>query len=308
MNRRRFLALSAGAGGLAALAGLRPRGLQKVERTSWALGTQVSLTAFHEDEATARRAADASFEALDRIEDVLSLYRPGSQIRRLNADGVLERPHADLVAVLRAALDLSRRTNGAFDPTVQPLWKAANVDDALRFVDWRQVEVDDRRVRLGPGQAITLNGIAQGFAADRVRDVLRAHGIRHALANTGEFAGFGRPWRVGIQHPRRPDAYVALAALEDRFLATSGDYETAFTPDFKEHHIYDPATGRSPQTLASATIVAPTGMEADALGTAIIVLGPDQGLALAASRKGVDVLLVLKDGTILRTPSFPVIA
>jgi FAD:protein FMN transferase len=301
VNRRRFLALSAGAGGLAVLAGRLPRGLQKVERSSWALGAKVSLTAFHEDEAAARRAADASFEALDRIEDVLSLYRPGSQIRRLNEDGVLEGPHADLVAVLRAALDWSRVTNGAFDPTVQPLWNAGDVGAALRFVDWRRVEIDDRRVRLAPGQAVTLNGIAQGFAADRVRDVLRAHGVRHALANTGELGGFGRPWKVGIQHPRRPDAWLALAALEDRFMATSGDYETP-------GHIKDPATGRVPDALESATILAPTGLEADALSTAVFVLGPDKGLALAAARKGVDALLALKDGTILRTPNFPVIA
>ena len=297
MNRRRFLALSAGAGGLAALAGILPRELKKVERTSWALGSKVSLTAFHEDAATARRAADASFEALDRIEDVLSLYRPGSQIRRLNDDGFLDRPHADLVTVLRAALDWSRRTDGAFDPTVQPLWTSND----LRLVDWRKVEVDERRIRLGPGQAITLNGIAQGFAADRVRDVLRAHGVRHALADTGEIGGFGRPFKVGIQHPRVKEAYLALAALEDRVMSTSGDYETP-------GHIKDPATGRTPDSLESVTVLAPAGLEADVLSTAIFVLGAEKGFALAATRKDVDVLLSLKDGTVLRTPNFPVIA
>jgi thiamine biosynthesis lipoprotein len=113
---------------------------------------------------------------------------------------------------------------------------------------------------------------------------------------------------VGIQHPRRPDAYLALAALEDRVMATSGDYATAFDRGFKEHHIVDPSTGRSPGSLASATVLAPTGLEADALSTAIFVLGPGKGLALAASRPGVDALLALKDGTLLRTPGFPVLA
>jgi thiamine biosynthesis lipoprotein len=271
------------------------------------------MTAFHEDAATARRAVDAAFEALDRIEDALSLYRPESGISRLNRDGFLARPHPDLVTVLRAALEWSRRTDGAFDPTVQPLWRAADVAAALPLVDWRKVEVDDRRIRLAPGQAVTLNGIAQGFAADRVREVLRSHGVRHALANTGELAAVGRredgeAWRVGIQHPRRPDAYLALAALEDRVMATSGDYATAFDRGFKEHHIVDPSTGRSPGSLASATVLAPTGLEADALSTAIFVLGPGKGLALAASRPGVDALLALKDGTLLRTPGFPVLA
>jgi len=178
------------------------------------------------------------------------------------------------------------------------------------------VEVDAYRIRLGTGQSVTLNGIAQGFAADRVRDVLRAHGIHYALANTGEFAALshkpeGGNWRIGIQHPRVPEAYVALAALaalDDRFLATSGDYETKFSDDFSTHHIFDPATGRSPTTLSSVTVIAPMGMEADALSTAIFVIGPDNGLRLAASRRGVEVLMVLKDGELVSTPNFPRVA
>jgi thiamine biosynthesis lipoprotein len=227
-----------------------------------------------------------------------------------------------LVKVLRHAIAWSRRTHGAFDPTVQPLWAfyaqggrpdSDRLQGSRQLVDWKRVEVDARRVRLGPGQAVTLNGIAQGFAADRVREVLRAHGIRHALANTGEFAALGHKpggddWRIGIQHPRVPEAYVALAALEDRFLATSGDYETKFSEDFSAHHIFDPATGRSPTTLSSVTVIAPTGLEADALSTAIFVLGPDQGLKLAARRRGVEVLMVLKNGELVSTPNFPKVA
>ncbi len=293
MNRRRFLALAAGAGGLAALAPWRS--LQRAERTSHALGSKVRLVALHEDRATAEAAIDASFDALDAIEDVMSLYRPGSQLRRLNGDGLLERPHPDLVTVLSTALDWSRRTGGAFDPTVQPLWESR-----AATIDWRKVEVDARRIRLAPGMSITLNGIAQGFAADRVREVLRARGVRQALADTGEIAGTGRPWRVGIQHPRVPDAFVALADIEDRVMATSGDYATTDV-----RHIVDPATLRPPETLSSATILAPTGLEADALSTSVCVLGPEKGLELIESREGVDALLVLKDGRVLSTPRFP---
>jgi thiamine biosynthesis lipoprotein len=214
------------------------------------------------------------------------------------------------------------RTGGAFDPTVQPLWalhargtpSEADVAAAKALVDWTKVEVGPRRIVLGrPGMAVTLNGIAQGFAADRVREVLRAHGVRHALADTGEFNGMGRrpdgdAWRVGIQHPRVADAWAALASLEDRFLATSGDYATPFSADFKSHHIFDPATGRSPEALSSVTILAPSGIEADALSTSVFVLGPDRGLALCASRPGVDALTLLKDGTPLATPNFPRVA
>ena len=323
MNRRRFIGLTIGAGGLAVFAkGSASHGLHRVEQASWAFGARVSLIAYHESEAAAESALAAAFRELDAIEDVLSLYRPASQISRLNRDGALDRPHPDLVKVLRSALEWSRATGGAFDPTVQPLWTlhASNQHpspDALAaarsLVDWTRVEARADRIRLAPGQAITLNGIAQGFAADRIREVLRAHCVRHALVNTGEFGSLGRKpegkqWRIGIQHPRKADAYVAMAAMDDRFLATSGDYATPFNADFSLHHIFDPATGRSPAALASVTVLAPSGLEADALSTAIFVLGLDRGIELAKSRSDVDALLIRKNGDIVSTPNFPALA
>ena len=122
MNRRRFILLTAGAGALAALPGVLPRSLQRFERKSRALGTEVSLVVYHRDRDLAERALTAAFKALDDLENVLSLYRPNSHLCRLNHDSVLERPHPDLGKVLRSAVDWSRLTNGAFDPTVQPLW------------------------------------------------------------------------------------------------------------------------------------------------------------------------------------------
>ncbi len=319
MNRRRFITLAVGAGGFLGLAGIPRERLVRVERKAWALGTEISLVVYNEDGAVAERALSAAFKALDEVENVLSLFRPQSQISCLNRDGVLDRPHPDLVHVMREAIAWSRLTDGAFAPTVQPLWKLhaqggvpnpGPLQATRQLVDWRKVAVDARRVRLGPGQEVTLNGIAQGFAADRVRDVLKAHGIRYALANSGEFGAIhqkpeGESWRIGIQHPRIPEAHVALAELDNCFLATSGDYETKFSEDFSAHHIFDPATGRSPTVLSSVSVVAPTGLEADALSTAIFVLGPDKGLELASSRSGVEALMVLKNGDLVSTPNFP---
>lgn len=319
MKRRRFISLTLGVGGLAALSHLFPRGWQRVEHRAWALGVEVSLIVCHPDRARADRAAEAALQALDALEDVLSLYRGESQICQLNRTGVLESPHPDLATVLGQALEWSRLSQGAFDPTVQPLWavharghppSSAEIEAARRRVGWRQVRLDATRIQLGAGQAITLNGIAQGFAADRVRAVLRAHGIQQALVNTGEYAALGgkdeaRAWRVGIQHPRARGAYVAVAALHGRALATSGDYETKFADDFSSHHIFDPATGRSPDALSSVTVLASSGLEADALSTAMFVLGPSRGLDLAASRGNVDAFLVLKDGSVRATAGFP---
>jgi FAD:protein FMN transferase len=326
-SRRRFLFLMGGAGGLAALGLAREKSTRLFSRTSWALGADVTLTVLHDDRRTAEGAMDDAFGELERIEEAMSLYRPHSQLCRLNRDGVLDHPDPYLVEVLRAAAAVSERSDGAFDATVQPLWKLyadakktgrlpdeAAVRAATSHVDWRKVKVTPDRIRfVEEGMAVTLNGIAQGFAADRVRAALLARGVRHALVNTGEFGSLGRkadgtPWTVGIQHPRQADAYLALAALEDRFLSTSGDYATSFSADFRHHHIFDPRTGLSPTEFSSVTILARTGMEADALTKVLFVRGLEKGLELVRSVPGADALCVLKDGRMIKTDGFPRIA
>ena len=145
---------------------------------------------------------------------------------------------------------------------------------------------------------------------DVVLPVRVRHGIRHALVNTGELASEGQkaggePWTVGIQHPRREDAYVWLAKLRGRCLATSGDYATHFSDDYRYNHLFDPSTGRSPEFFASVSIAAPTATLADALSTAVFVLGAEQGLKLVRAMPGVDALFVFKSGRVFATEGFP---
>ena len=295
-----------------------------VVRTARALGSEVSLTAFHPTAAGARAAVDAAFSELDRLEDVLSLYRPHSQLSRLNRDGLLRDPHPFLVEVLTTARLLSARSQGRFDVTIQPLWKLHEVcghqhrcptDSELaaaqQLVDWRRLEVSHALIRLTqPGMQVALNGIAQGFAADQVVATLRQHGVQHALINTGELATLGRKpsgeaWSVGIQHPRERDAFLALTDLDGRCLATSGDYSSTFDGDPARHHLLDPATGSSASEFRSVSILAPTGLLADGLSTAVFVLGRTAGLELVRTTPGVDALCVTQSGDLLRTPGFP---
>lgn len=329
-TRRQFLVLAAGAGGLTGL-GLwgASRGAGKLltaQRTSKALGTEVSMTALHERQETAERALDAAFGELERVEEIMSIYRPQSQLCRLNRAGFLDDPDPYLLTVLRRAQAMSEQSGGAFDITVQPLWElyaaakktgrlptASEIDAARRLVDWRKLEISSARVRIGSGMSATLNGIAQGFAADRALAALRAHGVEHALVNTGELGSLGsradgNAWTAGIQHPRRPDAYVELARLDGRCMATSGDYATTFSEDRAYNHIFDPETGRSPEHFSSVTIVTPTGLDADALSTAIFVLGAEKGVRVIESTPGCDAFFVLKNGRTLATNGFPRIA
>ncbi len=289
--------------------------LQEFSAAGIAFGTTVALRVLHDDEATARAALDTAIAAVQHVDRLMSVYRADSQLSLLNRDGKLGAPDPRFVKVLRHAQAMSAATDGAFDVTVQPLWLAAtgqtDTDAALHRVDWRRLQVSDAAIRLSaPGMAVTLNGIAQGYGADVALDALRAHGIRHALLDTGEFATLGRrdddqPWTLAIGDPRDPSALAHVLPADGRCLATSGDYGTALSTDFARHHIVDPKTGRSPQELASVSVLAPTGMQADALSTACMVLGAEASAQLAARLPQVDVLCIRKDGTVLRSAGFP---
>ena len=316
VTRRRFFYLAAGTGGALML---RPPGFQAYSRKSWALGSDTSITLWHDDSRAAGAALTDAFETIDAVEDLMSLYRPSSQLCQLNQLGALENPHPDLLQVMRYAQRLSESSAGAFDITVQPLWlselgdRPHRVDD-LDLVDWRQLKISATQIRFGKlGMQATLNGIAQGFAADKVAATLARHGIRHALIDTGEIASLGKRkgtenWNVGVQHPRNEEAFLCLTGLSDRCLATSGDYATTFTDDFSQHHLIDPSTGHSPQELSSVTVAASSAMEADALSTAAFVLGLQKGMALIEQVPGADAMMVRKtDGRSFASREFPII-
>ncbi len=344
-NRRRFLTASLAVGcpiGLGVVAWVRSTGgaptrsagtaaafsplssLESVTRSAQALGCDVSLTVLHADRRVAEHATASALAELRLVEDLMSLYRPTSQLAVLNRDRAYRSPHPYLLGVLRSSQAMSKQTCGAFDVTVQPLWslyaaaeKAQRIPDAeavqeeLSKVDWRRVELSPRQIRLrGQGTQITLNGIAQGFAADRAVAALRRWGVQHALVNTGEVGTLGakprgRPWTAGIQHPRRQDAFIALAKLQGRCLATSGDYATSFSRDHRCNHLFDPRTGRSPDAFCSVSVAAATALQADALSTAVFVLGLEEGLRLVRNTPAADAMLVLKDGRTFSTEGFP---
>jgi thiamine biosynthesis lipoprotein len=330
MLRRTFIAGSLGTVA-SALTACKPGAIERsgdlYTGAALAFGTVVKVSLFHADGGVAERAIEDAFAAAHLVDQTMSIYSEGSQVYQLNLHGRLERPSAHLLTVLRSAADLSVLTKGAFDITVQPLWgvyqQAARSNarptrtDRLKAsakLGWERVLVEDDRVTLcKPGMQVTLNGLAQGYAADLALEALRARGIAHALVDMGEFSARGakssqQPWTLGVPDPRDPGLLAARLRLEGRSVATSGDYATAFTPDFVHHHIFDPSTGESPQELASVTVVAPTGLQADGLSTACMVMGARKAHALAARLPGVDVMTINKRGVVWKSPSFPSLA
>ena len=328
MSRRQALRVALGLGALAALGGAAaPAPLRWQQRHLLGFGTTLSLQAAHADDDTLAAALDDAVATLQRIEAQMSLFREDSALSRLNRDGRLASPPPELRELLGIARDVAARSDGAFDPTVQPLWLAfagaqaegrlptpAEVAAARAHVGWRAlVLADDGSVALARcGMALTLNGIAQGHAADRVRAVLARHGIRHALVDAGEYAMAGRNprggrWTLGIADPRRHGQLLARLFADGRCVATSGDDETTFSADRRHHHIFDPQTGYSPPGLAGVTVAAPSGALADALTKVFFVAGAERAPELAREWQ-IDALWIDKAGRRGATPGLALAA
>lgn len=325
MKRRLFLQTTLGLGALGATGWLAASGpdaaaLQWRERMLLGFGSTLSLRVAHADATQAEQALDAAVDTIRHVEAQMSLFRADSALTRLNRDGVLHNPDPDLVKVFELSNMVSARSDGAFDVTVQPLWiafeaaarqgalpTAAAVARARAAVGWQDLAVSGAAIRLRrPGMGVTLNGVAQGYAADLVRTRLQARGVHHALINTGEWSALGqaegqRPWLLGLADPRQEQALLTRLALDGRSIATSADNECSFSPDHRHHHIFDPRTGYSPTELASVTVAAPSCALADALTKVMLVAGREGALRLARQWQ-VDVLVVDKQGAWQATP------
>ncbi len=311
------LGAQAGRAGLVAGNADAAAGLVWRERALLGFGTTLWLRAAHADAATVDHALDDAVALLRHLERQMSLFDPASALCRLNRDGVLHQPDPALVEVLQLARQVSARSQGAFDVTVQPLWAAwqrahaehrqptaAELASARARVDWRAVSVSAQVLRLDrPGMALTLNGIAQGYAAERSRALLRARGITAALLDTGEWAPIGRapdgrPWQLGLASPRDSTRILATLQADGRAIAVSSDAQLRFgldPADDRDHHLIDPRSGRSPPHLSAVVVAAGCATLADALTKVMFMGTPVQALALAR-RWGVDVITVDKAG------------
>src|SRR5262245_1179583 len=211
-------------------------------------------------------------------------------------------------------------SGGAFDITVQPLWRLYEAhfwsrsevqrDIAARAREVAEQVVDFRRIEAGAasigftrsGMAITLNSLAQGYITHAIADLLRNEGFESAVVDLGEFRALGRhpdgrPWRLGIRGGRDAGDSGRTVELTDMALAVSGGYGTPFEPSGRFHHIFDPHTGESANRLIDVAVIGPTAMAANGLSTAICAAGESQASALLAAYPGMRAMLTRLDGT-----------
>jgi thiamine biosynthesis lipoprotein len=322
-TRRRAIRIVAAAAGLplmiAAVRASAPPG-RMFHWQGEVLDAVSELTLWHTDAALCRRVIRKIEAEIARYERIFSLYRADSEISRLNAAGQLSRPAPELRALIEEGQRFGVLSAGAFDISVQPLWRlyeahfwshtgivpdilARAQEVALALVDFRRIETGAGRIAfLREGMGITLNSIAQGFITDAIADMLRNEGFESAVVDLGEYHAIGahpdgHPWRIGIQDALSTNAVGRVIELDDTALAVSGGYGTTFEATGRFHHIFDPQTGASANKLADAAVIGRSAADANALAVAICVAGEERARALLAACPGTRAIVTRPDGT-----------
>jgi thiamine biosynthesis lipoprotein len=302
-----------------------PTYLVRVSRTAMASGFEVILNAGQYRGGTA--VALEVLDLLDQLEEQMSVFRATSEISRLNRRGAEEPVEVEprLFALLELAVRLHAETEGAFDVTTGPLWRAwgfarragcvpghDELSAALEHVGSHLVELDAARATVRfrqPGVELNLGSIGKGYALDRCAEALTDAGIDHFLLHGGQSSVLARGsraslraasaesppagWVVGIPNPTRHGTRLAEVRLRDRAIGTSGTRTQYFRYKGRRYgHILDPRTGMPAEGLLSATVVAPTGAEADALSTAFYVMGADKSREHCEARPELAAVLV----------------
>ncbi len=284
------------------------------------MGVEFEVVLYASDQGTAEKALAAAFDRIKKLDETLSDYREESELSQLSASslqGSEVKVSDDLWQILSASRALSERTAGAFDITVGPLsklWRRARrqrelpsqeqIDKALAAVGYPHLQLNPQMKTaklLRPQMRLDAGGIAKGFAAEEALITLRKLRITRALVRaSGDIAVGDAPpgengWRIGMA-PLDPDqAPTRFLLLKDAAVSTSGDARQHLIVDGKRYsHLIDPRTGYGISSRSSVTVVAPHGIDADSLASAVSILGPEKGLKLIEETKGAAMLMIVE--------------
>ncbi|MDR2861607.1 MAG: FAD:protein FMN transferase [Syntrophobacterales bacterium] len=313
-------------------------GLEKPFKKAFlSMGTYVDIAIYDQnlknDAAHILAKAEEEILAIDRL---MSSFSKSSDLAKINLASGNDHAIVDgrLCEVFQGAKEISQATGGVFDPTILPLLKLYGLRDnhpvmpdrkaletTLALIDYRQISIDRDTRRIGltkRGAAADLGAIAKGYAVDRAVAALREHGVEKAVVNAGgEIYALGTPknqegWEIGIQHPTQPQKLAGRIVVADKAVSTSGNYEWRVQnqdTDKKFGHLIDASTGEMAEPMLSATIVANSTMMADALSTAVFLMGHKGAEKFIASQKDVGGALILPRGKadidVIQTGAFP---
>ncbi|MBN1352875.1 FAD:protein FMN transferase [candidate division KSB1 bacterium] len=293
---------------------------QNTDETRLAMDTFVTISVYDEDksEKEIQTAIAAAFDSIFAIETLTSNYIDSSEISRLNRMRAFDEFEISkpVEEIIQTAIEIGALTSGALDITILPVLKLWNFDadspfvpehsmieTQLKKVNYKNIRLHSSRLQfLEQGMEIDVGSVAKGYAVDRAVETLISMGMREVMVNAGgDLRSISGPVtrgrrRVWIQHPRDRSKMWGYFPLDTGSVATSGDYERFFMQDGERyHHILDPKSGYPARRCISATVTAKSAMEADALATAIFVLGPEKGLQLAEQIENIDAIIIFED-------------
>jgi thiamine biosynthesis lipoprotein len=295
-----------------------------VQKTETIMGTQVTITVVAQTVEQGEAAIDAGMAEVRRFDTMMSLYKETSEITKVNlaAGKGPVKVSPEMIEVVELAAEISRLSDGVFDVTIGPLvvlWQMrlkegkVPTDDEIagvrRLVNYRNIVLDKKKSTLflkKKGMIMDLGGM-KGYIADQVAGLLKRRGTRNALiALAGDIWALGhredgKPWRIGVQHPREKDKTLTVLELSDRYICTSGDYERFVIKEKKRyHHIIDPRTGKPSTGVISVTLVGDRGALIDPLAKVPFILGAEKGLVLVR-KYGAEAIIVDDQGKVTST-------
>ncbi|AWL09082.1 FAD:protein FMN transferase [Aquirufa nivalisilvae] len=299
------------------------------KRTDLLMGNRFDLAVVGSNELDARAALEKAVFEIQRIEQLLSTYRPDSQTNQINEMAGISPVivDAEVFELIQRAQRISDLTQGAFDLTYGSMDKSLwNFDQkmtqlpspelakkSVQLIDYQQVELDihNKSIFLKKrGMRLGFGGIGKGYAADRAKALLVSLGFQHGLVNaSGDLCAWGnkengKPWSIGVVHPDQSDQIIAHFDLKNSSVATSGNYEKFVVIDGKKYsHTIDPNTGYPIQGIKSVTVFAPFAELADALTTPIAVMGVSIGLDLINQIPGLGCVVIDDDNQVFYSES-----
>lgn len=284
------------------------------------MGTEVSVYLWSDDPEVGDRMLEAVFHEAARIDGLMSTYKYESEISEINrkaADSAVI-VGDELFQLIERSLAISELTAGAFDITYDSVGQhydfrsrsrpdEQTVASEVENIDYRYVVLDSAASTVcfrKRGVRINLGGIAKGYVVERGIEILQRGGIRNAIVTAGGDSRLlgdrrGRPWMVGIRHPRKDGEIAISLPLQSEAVSTSGDYERYFDEDgVRYHHIIHPSTGAPVNGVHSATVIGPNAIMTDALSTSVFVMGVDRGLRMIGGLPDYESIVIDADGQV----------
>ena len=298
---------------------------EPIQRTFYSLGTIINLKVFG---SNAKKAIDDAVCKINEIDDLMSVFKNFSDISNINnnSGGDFQVVNKETFSLIETAIKYSELTEGAFDPTIRPLTKLwgigtdfenvpnqEEINQKLKLVNYKNIILNkgNNSVKLlYKNQSLDLGGIAKGYAADVVKDILTKNNINSGIIDLGGNIYTlgnkydGTPWKVGIQDPFIPRGnFIGVFSAKDKSIVTSGYYEKFFTKDEKKyHHIIDPLTGYpSESNIISATIISDKSISGDGLSTGVYIMGLEKAMQLIESINGVDAIFITNEKQVYTT-------